>query len=367
MVPRKYLTSKAVAYCYGLVLLLAVVAFSALLVPVYIALTAGIASTSLLVFGGLLIAALGIFILAKTSHWMLWAIIAISLAGIIVPQASYLSAARQYGAKLTFHPTSYAHFSGKTTLQPSEILFYPSASGGNLPIALYRPKHKAISPAVVVVHGGGWRYGSYMQTGEWPKALTSAGYSVFSIEYTKSSPHNHTWAQTPADISNAMNHIRSHSAELKIDLNKISLLGQSAGGHLALLQAYSAHDVESVISLYAPVDPAYDYKTSRDKSAELNFFGGNPAEMPDEYQQLNPLRFISSTSPRTLIIQGTLDDLVHHTNAQNLSSTLNKHGVKNKLVMLPFTGHSFENQQGGFSTQIAEQMVIKFLRESNRD
>lgn len=280
-----------------------------------------------------------------------------ALLGMVVPQLAYFATAQQHGAPLTFDPLSYLHFSGQTDLKPTKIVRF-SEHGT---FAYYPAETAGVHPVVVLVHGGGWRYGNYLETGPWPTLLTRAGYTVVSIDYRLSSDAYHSWQDAPSDIHEALRYLEDHATELSIDPQSIHLLGQSAGGHLALLEAYRYNQVRSVISLYGPVDLELDYKTSRDISAELDFIGGSPSEYPDRYRSLSPLHAVTPNAPPSLLVQGERDDLVAAQNALILAQALDRHGVPRDVLLLPLTGHSFENQQGGFATQLAAYKVIDFL------
>lgn len=329
-------------------------------VPIHVALSAGIAAVSIAVFFPLFFITIVVYLRRKTP----WAFAAalLAAAGLLVPQALFIFVADHAGVRVRFEPFAYLHFSGLPDKRPSSTHTYTSTTGTKLPFALYRSNQPGPRPAVILLHGGGWKYGNYLETGNWPRTLSSAGYTVISLEYSLSTPDKPSWQSAPTDISTAMNYIREHAAELNIDKDRISLLGQSAGGHLALLEAYRAQTKpNAVIAIYPPVDPTYDYKTSRDKNAELDFIGGPPEQYPSQYASVNPMNYVGADAPRTLLIQGTRDDLVHYENSTQLASVLKHHGRTYRLLLLPLTGHSFENQHGGFATQIAEQTVLDFL------
>lgn len=336
-----------------------------MLVPVFTALSAGIAAVSLLVFAVPLALAITLPSTQQTKSWQHKLTIILCMTGLLIPQVCYVYTALKHGVSFNFSPLSYAHFSGTTALSPSKTVYYLSKTDQPMPIAVYPSSTTGPRPTVVLVHGGGWRYGNHQETGEWPQVLSAAGYTVLSVEYTLSSPGHPTWDKSPDDIHRAMEYITKHAKELAVNPSAINLLGQSAGGHLALLEAYtSSTPPASVISLYAPTDLALDYATSRDKSAEINFLGGTPNEFPIRYRDLSPNNRVLPSSPRTLVIQGTTDDLVTAKSAHVLTKALQKQGVEHSLVILPLTGHSFENQTGGFATQIAQQSVLKFLNKN---
>lgn len=336
-----------------------------MVMPVSMALTAGIASTSVVLFGIAALVLAGLLVTrAAASRSLVAVTLGIALLGLLVPQVALFRAANRVDAAIRFEPVTYMTFSGDTTIPSSKIMAYKTSSGSPLELALYEAASPGPRPTVVLLHGGGWRYGSHLETGDWPRLLTAAGFTVLSVEYRLSSDTYHTWRDAPADVHDALAYIRDNAAELLVDPERLNLLGQSAGGHLALLEAHRSQMVASVVALYAPIDLVLDYKTSRDKSAELDFIGGPPGQYPDRYEALSPSTYIASESPPTLLVQGISDDLVAPANAQRFSALLTEHKIEHDLLLLPLTGHSFENQRGGFATQIATQHVLNFLTRS---
>lgn len=342
---------------------LVVIAVFCMVVPFWTALAAGLASVSLVVFGISTLVLIVLFFTSNKSSRPLIAItLTVSLFGATIPQAAFIHTATTTNSNLTFNPRSYLSFSGDTTLPPTRTIAYKKTGDQSLEIAFYQAKASGPRPTVVLLHGGAWRYGSHLETGNWPRLLTSHGFHVASVEYRLARDDYHTWRDAPSDVHDALLYLSGHHKELHIDTRQLHLLGQSAGGHLALLEAYRFNSVRTVVSLYAPIDPAFDYETSRDKSAELDFMGGPPAQYPERYRALSPLTYSSANSPSTLIIQGKRDDLVATKNATTLRDSLQRLHVRHELILMPLTGHSFENQRGGFATQIAEQRVVDFLK-----
>lgn len=96
-------------------------------------------------------------------------------------------------------------------------------------------------PAVVLVHGGGWdqdsRGGSLL-----PGWLAGRGYVVFDIDYRLATPTSPSWQQATGDVKCAVGWVNDHAARFGVDPERIGLLGSSAGGHLALLAAYSTSE-----------------------------------------------------------------------------------------------------------------------------
>lgn len=361
---RKKFKPTRVDYIAACLSLLTILGAFFTIVPVWTALTAGLAGLSVVIFVIALILLVVILSQAnKPLRPILVAALCAGALGLIVPQAAYIRTAMHTGARLSFNMIDYVEFSGSTDLPATREYVYKSLPDRSLMLAFYESETPGNRPLVVLLHGGAWRYGNHHETGQWPTVLTDAGYDVASVEYRLSNDEYHTWQDAPADVHDAISYLRAHAEELSVDADAIHLFGQSAGGHLALLEAYRFHTVRSVTALYAPIDLTLDYETSRDKSAELDFIGGTPAEFSARYRAVSPIAYVDNKSPRSLLIQGKSDDLVHHENTRRLGKALDSHGVNNRTVFIPLTGHSFENQRGGFATQIATHQVLDFLNQ----
>lgn len=343
---------------YGASILLAIL----MVVPVSTAFSAGLAAVSILVFSiALTLTVIAYLRNPAVDRLLAGAAVCATLFGLVFPQAAFWLTAQREGVALRFNPVSYISFSGATTIAPSRLITYKTVDGNSLELAYYKSKSPGVRPVVMLLHGGGWRYGSHTETGDWPRILSEAGFHVASVEYRLASDTYHTWRDAPRDIHDAYTYLQDNAGGLSIDPAQIHLIGQSAGGHLALLEAYLHNEAKSVVSLYAPIDLNLDYETSRDKTSELDFLGGPPRQYPNRYRAVSPIIYVSPHTPRTLIVQGKTDDLVSAKNATLLSKSLIEHRIEHELVLLPMTGHSFENQRGGFATQITEARVVRFL------
>ena len=91
-------------------------------------------------------------------------------------------------------------------------------------------------PAVVVIHGGTWSSGSRVaHVGQLLDVLTQAGYHWFSVDYRLGGLPR--FEEALADLRAALAFIRCRASELGIDPNRLVLLGEDSGAHLAALLA----------------------------------------------------------------------------------------------------------------------------------
>jgi acetyl esterase/lipase len=131
-------------------------------------------------------------------------------------------------------------------LRPLELDLYLPA-GATAPV-----------PAVVFLHGGGWRLGSRHSAGPayagWSPSpferLAQAKIAVASADYRLSGE-----AQWPAqlhDAKAAVRWLRARADETGIDATRIAAWGESAGGHLAALLGLTGPDLDGEIGITGP-------------------------------------------------------------------------------------------------------------------
>lgn len=238
------------------------------------------------------------------------------------------------------------------------------APGRQEKLDLYQPAGRGPdvrSPAVVIIHGGGWVQGDKgaereVLTGT---TLAKAGYVCISIEYWKKEKDR--WPTNLQDCKNAVRWLRVHADRLQIDPGKIGVIGGSAGGHLALMVAYTAGHPE--------LDPGLLYPDVSDQvSACVNMYGisnlltrqgtdetGKPNGKfsdtrllsesreagSEKWKAASPVTYIHRTSPPTLTLHGTGDTTVDREQSIELDSTLTAAGAESQLIMVEGANHAW--------------------------
>ncbi len=205
---------------------------------------------------------------------------------------------------------------------------------------------------VVVIHGGFWRAKYDLDhIGHVCAALTEQGAATWSIEYRRLGNEGGGWPGTFQDVGAAVDHLREIAPQYGLDLERVVIIGHSAGGQLALWTAgrhripegsdiftASPLPVKAAVSLagVADLDLSWEMNLSNGVTEEL--MGGSPDEMPERY---------AAASPRELLPLGVSQALIHGTKDKNVPYEVSEKyhaaalaaGDKVELVPLKGAGH----------------------------
>lgn len=251
-----------------------------------------------------------------------------------------------------------------------------------------RPATAPLRPAVVYFHGGGWVRGDKATEREKNigTGLAKSGFVFVSANYILGPK---AWPQNLRDCKNAVRYIRANAAGYGVDPTRIAAMGTSAGGHLAMMAAYTA-DVGP-----AEFEPTAPYpNVSSAVTAVIDFYGmtnlltrqvvlpdgtptGKPAdshspevlgatrtEDPARWQLASPVSHVTKKSPPTLIVHGLADPTVDYVQAVELANVLRSREVAHDLVLLEGIGHMFYlNEWNEQPMRDLTPTVVGFLRQ----
>lgn len=206
-------------------------------------------------------------------------------------------------------------------------------------------------PAVVAIHGGGWRGGSKRHYGPMAAQLSQHGYAVVAVDYLLSRPGTPSWPANLEDVREAVRWTRRHAPAYGIDPARIVALGESAGGHLAALlgtrpaearaePSAPSDRVEAVIDFYGPSDLPALVTGPTARAVEM-MLGGAPGAVPERYGDASPLRHVSAGSAPMLLFHGADDTHVPPEQSAALARALAAAGVPHRLVSLDNARHGF--------------------------
>jgi acetyl esterase/lipase len=206
------------------------------------------------------------------------------------------------------------------------------------------------SPAVVIIHGGGFTGGDKAAAREFNIGTTLAlnGYVAMSVNYALASKDHPTWPRNVQDCMTAVRWLRKNADHLQIDVDHIGTIGGSAGGHLAAMLAVAeAKDGLDPAGPYAefscrvqcavPMYGAYDFTDRND----LVMIGKTREQAPEAYRAASPIVYLNQKTPPMLLLCGTADSAATVAQSERFAAALKKAGVEHELVLVEKAPHSF--------------------------
>lgn len=276
------------------------------------------------------------------------------------------------------NPVSGLWLRSMKTTGPDETVVFTTVNGQALHAAIYKPTgSNGTAPVMLYIHGGGFMTGSFVETDADLRWFADQGWLVFSVEYRLWTRERATWDKAPEDFACAVAWVRSNAAAYGGEVQRLSLLGDSAGGNLAINLAYAAAlgKVQSdcgpvptpaaVVVQYPAVDPlsiyGYGYPVPGFEPRMLvsGYIGGDPYAFPDRVREVSSYTYLSDFAPPTLILAPENDGLVPSWSVFRFAEQARIAGVDVELVRVPFASHVY-NQIA--SNSIGNQARLSITR-----
>ncbi|WP_433347495.1 alpha/beta hydrolase fold domain-containing protein [Microtetraspora malaysiensis] len=301
------------------------------------------------------------------------AVNATMLGAALLPAASAWGTARQHGVPLSLA----GYLEGLSTAAergPDETVRYARVAGEDLMLDVWQPAGTTGAgslPVVVNVHGGA-EDAPQSPFPRWDAWLADSGHVVFDVDYRFFQPYD--WQSSPGDVKCALGWVARNAERYGADPKRITLMGQSAGGYLSLLAAYTtaaevppscdAPEVElaGVISWFGPGDATAEmphaFRLSETVRRQLAEEAWPLAE--EDWAKASPSSYVRPGLPRTLLIQGGRDVLQPAEHTRSFAARLAQAGVRYELMEIPYADHQFDLVWGGFGSQIARHAILDF-------
>ncbi len=229
-----------------------------------------------------------------------------------------------------------------------------------LQLDLYLPKgvQQQNRPAIIFVHGGGWRAGYRTNFTSFAIAMAEHGYAAATISYRLSGE-----AQYPAaiyDVKAAIRWLRKNARKYGVNPNQIAISGGSAGGQIASLtgvtngmdkfdpqakQSGISSDVQAIVN----VDGLSDFTSEaarfheddprKNPSAAGAWFGGRYSEKTDLWREASPTFYVTKNTPPILFLISAQERFsVGH---KEMIEKMKPLGIPYKVAQIPQSPHSF--------------------------
>ena len=294
------------------------------------------------------------------------------LVASVLPAASAWSTANRLGIDLTL--TEYlAGMSSSSDRDADERVRYATVEGTDLELDVWRARGAADEPRPIVVnvHGGASDTGP-SPFPRWDQWLADSGYLVFHVDYRFF--ESGRWQTAPGDLKCGLGWVARNAERYGGDSDRVTLMGQSAGGYLSLLAAYTDHEqlppscdappvrLDGVIAWYAPGDATSEIPSRFRLSESVRTELLQQWELtPEQWRAASPSSYLRPGLPRTLVIQGGRDLLQPPENTREFAAGLDQVEVLDELVEIPYADHQFDLSWGGFGSQLARGAILKFL------
>jgi acetyl esterase len=225
---------------------------------------------------------------------------------------------------------------------------YEKIDGVSLTLDAHIPDGQGPFAAAILVHGGGWVAGDKQQYITYIfQPLSDAGLAWFSINYRLAPQFK--FPADAEDVEAAIRYVKGNAARYKVDVNRIALIGESAGGHLvSYVGARNRPDssVTAVVSMYGIHDfvaAAMAWKPFPHEVLDLFGIRAVNADTVSYLIQASPVLYISRDMPSFLLIHGSKDEDVPYEQSVEMCDKMKQAGAHCDLITVEGAPHGMDH------------------------
>ena len=227
----------------------------------------------------------------------------------------------------------------------------------DLKLDLFMPVKPGKYPAVILVHGGGWRSGNKSMEVPLAVKIASQGYITACVEY-RLSPEA-LYPTAVYDLKDAIRFLRANAPKFSIDPDRIAISGSSAGGQLASLTGMTSGidkfdgnevyitgstkvqaiiDMDGILDFTDPNESAKDNNPAK-PSAGAQWFGVTYKEDPGIWIEASPIVYAGKNTPPILFVNSSQPRF--HAGRDSLIRILDTFGIYSEVHTLDGAPHNF--------------------------
>src|SRR5262245_21783426 len=230
----------------------------------------------------------------------------------------------------------------KAEVRVERDVIYGKGGDTDLQLDLAMPKDgDGPFPAIVCIHGGGWRGGNRSNLAKTTEVLAGRGYVAVTVSYRL--VPKATFPAQIEDCKAAVRWLRANAKKYKVDSDHIGAVGYSAGGHLVCLlgvtskndglegkggNAEQSSQVQACVSFFGPTDfTERTWNAMVEKDILGPFLGGSFEDKRDNYKKASPISYVRKGAPPFLFFHGTEDKVVAVSQSRIMNEKLKSAGA----------------------------------------
>jgi len=252
-------------------------------------------------------------------------------------------------------------------------LYYPEGVQGDVPVLVY-------------THGGGWAAGDKQGAAMGSmakvfKATLKEGIAVASVNYRRYRKGKVYATSCVEDSKDAMRYLAKNAKELGVDPHQMLTFGNSAGGHLSLMNALSPRSVyigdeglaEAEYTIVGGVS-WYGWtnllekrlfikngKQTHGTAARVIPPGASDAEREKILTEMSPSTYLNAESPPILCVHGDQDQVVILEHSLYLQELAQEVGARVKVITVKGAGHGFHSEETSPPASEVYERLVRFL------
>ncbi|WP_146530275.1 alpha/beta hydrolase [Novipirellula artificiosorum] len=274
---------------------------------------------------------------------------------------------------------------------------YKTISGKDLKLDLYYPTPRPTEkcPVIVFTHGGGWAAGNRYKAASGSFAtvfeqLIKEGFAVAPVTY-RLAKKDSTVAMRDCviDCKDAIRYLAKNSDKLGIDSQRICVMGDSAGGHIAQMLLLASPEqlpgdsalaevpyrTIAGVSWYGPCDfekrELFNYDDRADFkdrfAARILGSDSGPTDKLARYREVSPINYLSQDSPPLLMIQGDKDTTIPVKHAHYMKQKASEVDAPVEIMIIKNSGHNWRKVDAEIdpSRETIVRRTVQFFVNNN--